>query len=242
MRPHYTLPNIYLTQLEHWNTTEIAPRYNDSPFFPLCWILLPYYKVNGFNLSSKENRKELLTEIFCYFTHKEEVKSVFGFHPAVCFLFLFHCNFHFGVTWSSCLTFGYSKINQFSVFQVPSTNQPKRRHFYCHYTISCRTMEQRLSFTLTLTLYGMSLDEFLVYPSRENGTLPGSQIQVCLSHWSEQRLWVGHGDDTQGFPTVQPVSTLTVLVGRGRAGASGRTPNRTPCQHKRRNKRRVYNV
>lgn len=70
--------------------------------------------------------------------------------------------------------------------------------------------------------------------AEKNWTLPGSQMQVCLSHWSEQRLWAGHGDETQGFPTLQPVSTLTVLVGRGSGGASGRTPNRTPCQQKQR--------
>lgn len=67
-----------------------------------------------------------------------------------------------------------------------------------------------------------------------NWTLPGSQIQACLSHWSEQRLWAGHGEEIQGFPTLQPVSTLTVRVGRGRGGASGRTPNRTPWQQKQR--------
>lgn len=58
---------------------------------------------------------------------------------------------------------------------------------------------------------------------------PGSQIQVCRSHWSEQRLWEGQGDETQGLPTLQPISTLTDLDGRGRGGESGRTPNRTPC-------------
>lgn len=33
-----------------------------------------------------------------------------------------------------------------------------------------------------------------------------------------------------GLPTLQPVSTLTALDGRGRGGASGRTPSRTPCR------------
>lgn len=62
---------------------------------------------------------------------------------------------------------------------------------------------------------------------------PGSHRQVCLSHWSEQRLWAGQGDERQGLPTLQPVSTLTALEGRGRAGASGLTPNRTPCRKRK---------
>lgn len=62
---------------------------------------------------------------------------------------------------------------------------------------------------------------------------PGSQTQVCRSHWSEQRLWAGQGDEMQGLPTLQPVSTLTALDGRGREGASGRTPSRTPCRETR---------
>lgn len=62
---------------------------------------------------------------------------------------------------------------------------------------------------------------------------PGSHTQECRSHWSEQRLWAGQGDDTQGFPTLQPLSTLTALDGRGRGGPSGRTPKRTPCREQR---------
>lgn len=38
----------------------------------------------------------------------------------------------------------------------------------------------------------------------------------------------------QGLPTLQPVSTLTDLDGRGRAGASGLTPKRTPCRKRER--------
>lgn len=68
---------------------------------------------------------------------------------------------------------------------------------------------------------------------------PGSQSQVCRSHWSEQRLWAGQGDETQGAPTLQPVSTLTVLDGRGRGGESGLTPNRTPCRKRERSMFRV---
>lgn len=60
--------------------------------------------------------------------------------------------------------------------------------------------------------------------------LPGSHKQIWRSHSSEHWLWAGQEEALQGLPMLQPVSTFTALVGRGKAGESGRTPKRTPCK------------
>lgn len=83
---------------------------------------------------------------------------------------------------------------------------------------------KKLSWTRDVNPSGMSISPKLASSVHS----PGSQIQVCRSHWSKQRLWAGQGDETQGLPTLQPVSTLTALDGWGKGGASGLTPKRTP--------------